>query len=206
MRVLILTVLLVLSGCKVVTDPGVGASTSASAGPATQQLAELAVGTWASMAGYSRDRFPVWADQGGGCNTRDVVLKRDGTGVTANEHCTIKGGHWVSPYDNKPTADPQSLDIDHMVPLANAWRTGASGWTDQVRTQFANDLTRPQLLAVTATINRSKGDQDPSQWKPPNRGYWCQYATRWIAVKHYWKLIVTVTEKAALTDMLGTCA
>ena len=92
-----------------------------------------------------------------------------------------------------------------MVPLANAWRTGAKDWTDDKRGQFANDLTNPQLLAVTIGTNRSKGDQDPSEWKPPRHGYWCVYAQRWVAVKTYWKLSVTANEKAALQEMLGTC-
>ena len=72
-----------------------------------------------------------------------------------------------------------------MVPLANAWRSGAGKWTEEQRTEFANDLTRPQLMAVSAASNRSKGDQDPSQWKPPQKDYWCEYAQRWIAVKSF---------------------
>ena len=172
---------------------------------AIAQLGTLSVGAWHSMSGYSRDRFPHWVSQGHGCDTRDVVLKRDGTGVVATGECTITSGRWVSPYDNVTVTDPSAMDIDHMVPLANAWRTGAADWTDQVRSEFANDLTRPELLTVTASSNRSKGDQDPSQWRPPNRAFWCDYAQRWIAVKAYWHLVVTTDEKAALQQMLQTC-
>ncbi|HEX6869924.1 MAG TPA: HNH endonuclease family protein, partial [Micromonosporaceae bacterium] len=136
---------------------------------------------------------------------RDVVLKRDGEGVRATTECKIVEGSWFSPYDGKTLTDPQDLDIDHMVPLANAWRTGASRWSDEQREQFANDLDRPQLIAVTSSTNRSKGDQDPSQWKPPRRAYWCTYAQDWVAVKSYWRLSVTADEKAALKDMLETC-
>jgi hypothetical protein len=170
------------------------------------QLDALPVGTWASMAGYSRAKFPHWSSQGGGCDTRDVVLKRDGQGVQASADCKIAQGTWYSAYDGKSVSDPQELDIDHMVPLANAWRTGAKDWTDTKRGEFANDLTNPQLLAVTLGTNRSKGDQDPSQWKPPRHEYWCVYAQRWVAVKAYWKLSATADEKAALQEMLGTCA
>jgi hypothetical protein len=134
-----------------------------------------------------------------------VVLKRDGQGVSVGSDCRIGQGSWFSPYDGKTVTNPQDLDIDHMVPLANAWRTGAAAWTDAQREQFANDLSRPQLLAVTLTTNRSKGDQDPSEWKPPRHEYWCAYAQHWIAVKGYWRLGVTVAEKSALTEMLGTC-
>ncbi len=139
------------------------------------------------------------------CDTRDVVLQRTGESVRTTEGCKIVQGTWISPYDGKATRDPQDLDIDHMVPLANAWRSGAATWTDAKREQFANDLTRPELIAVTASTNRSKGDQDPSEWKPPNRDYWCEYAKQWIAVKSYWGLSVTISEKSALTDMLGAC-
>jgi hypothetical protein len=157
------------------------------------------------MTGYSRTRFPHWIEQGGGCNTRDLVLKRQGQGVTSTADCKITHGTWLSPYDNQNYTDPQKLDVDHLVPLADAWRSGANGWTDAKRQDFANDLTRPQLIAVSLTQNRAKGDQDPSQWKPPNHGYWCRYAEDWITVKRYWALTVTAAEKTALTDMLGTC-
>ena len=90
-----------------------------------------------------------------------------------------------------------------MVPLANAWRTGAADWTDAQRSDFANDLTRPQLLAVSLSTNRSKGDQDPSEWKPPRRSYWCVYAQRWVAVKDYWKLRVTAAEKCGAAPDAG---
>jgi len=180
-------------------------SGSAAASNASQQLAALKVAPNGSMSGYSRDRFPHWTGQGGGCDTRDVVLKRDGQNVKTTTDCKITSGGWLSLYDGKTFTDPQQLDVDHMVPLAAAWRSGASKWTDDQRSQFANDLTRPQLLAVSASSNRAKGDQDPSQWKPPNHDYWCTYAERWIAVKAYWQLTVTQAEQTALGDMLGTC-
>lgn len=157
------------------------------------------------MKGYSRDRFPHWASQGDGCDTRDLVLERDGTNVRVTDACKITSGRWTSPYDGKTFTVPQQLDIDHMVPLANAWRSGADAWDDPKRGTFANDLARPQLLAVSTATNRAKGDQDPSLWLPPDRGYWCQYAERWIAVKGYWRLTVTSREKSKLLEILGGC-
>ncbi|MEV8510976.1 HNH endonuclease family protein [Dactylosporangium sp. NPDC051484] len=157
------------------------------------------------MTGYSRQKFTHWTGQGSGCDTRDVVLKRDGKDVQATADCKITAGSWHSAYDDKDFTDPKALDIDHMVPLAAAWRTGAAQWTDQQRKEFANDLTRPQLFAVSAGSNRAKGDQDPSTWKPPNHDYWCTYAQSWVTVKAYYKLSVTQAEKTALTDMLATC-
>src|SRR6476660_3015841 len=166
-RVLALLVaLLTLAGCGTGTGTdggGAGASTHPSGRvdkqQVTAQLNELTVRAAGSMSGYSRDRFPHWSNQGNGCDTRDVVLKRDGANVTVGAECKITSGKWYSYYDDKWFSDPGGLDIDHMVPLANAWRSGASTWTDQQRQQFANDLTRPQLLAVSANTNRAKGDQ-----------------------------------------------
>jgi hypothetical protein len=200
--------LLLVGGCDPLDVPDGPAQpgTSVDAAQAGQELDALTVAGWASMSGYSRDRFKHWIGQGGGCDTRDVVLKRDASSIQVGADCKITGGSWVSAYDGKPESDPQDMDIDHMVPLANAWRTGAKDWTDDQRSAFANDLARPQLLAVSLSSNRSKGDQDPSQWKPPDHGYWCTYAQRWIVVKAYWKLSVTTDEKAALHQMLGSCA
>ncbi|MFY1689281.1 HNH endonuclease family protein [Plantactinospora sp. WMMB782] len=177
-----------------------------SSGPAdTQaQLGQLTVASAGSMRGYSRERFPHWRKAGKNCDVRDTVLQRDGTGIKLSG-CNVVGGRWSSRYDNRALSDPSDVDIDHMVPLANAWRSGADEWDDDRRSDFANDLDRPQLVAVSASSNRAKGDQDPSQWKPPNRDDWCQYAEDWIAVKHFWRLSVTSAEKAALDDMLGSC-
>ena len=158
-----------------------------------------------AMTGYSRDRFPHWISQGHGCDTRDVVLQRDGRDVKTGDECDITSGEWFSVYDGETFDDPSDVDVDHMVPLANAWRTGAAAWTDVQREAFANDLTRPQLLAVSASSNRSKGDQDPSQWRPPSQQFWCEYAQRWISVKAGWQLFVTIDEKTALQLMLETC-
>jgi Protein of unknown function (DUF1524) len=192
-----------LGGCAPLAEP---ASPAAPPPAEAVSLDALTVASWAPMTGYSRDRFPHWDSQGDGCDTRDVVLKRDGLGVVVGDGCKISAGTWVSPFDGRPVANPQDLDVDHMVPLANAWRTGASTWTDEKREEFANDLTRPQLIAVTESTNRSKGDQDPSEWRPPRQDYWCIYAQNWVAVKAYWALSVTAAEKAALAEMLGTCS
>ncbi len=217
------TVLTGAGSCEVSSTPGAsapssstagsgGASTGATKSPAagnpgaaTAALEQLTVATAGSMAGYSREKFPHWSGQGNGCDTRDVVLKRDGKGVQADADCKITAGTWLSLYDDKTLTDPKALDIDHMVPLAAGWRSGASKWTDEQRKQFANDLTRPQLFAVSLQSNRSKGDQDPSTWKPPNKAYWCTYAQDWVTVKSFYKLTVTAAEKSALTDMLATC-
>ena len=173
-------------------------------GDTRQQLAQLTVAKPGSMRGYSRERFPHWRETGRNCNVRDEVLRRDGTGVKLSG-CNVVAGVWLSLYDDRTFTDPALVDVDHMVPLANAWRSGAAKWSEEQREEFANDLDRPQLRAVSQAANRAKGDQDPSQWKPQNRRYWCRYAQDWVVVKLHWRLTVTSTEKTALTKMLETC-
>jgi Protein of unknown function (DUF1524) len=173
-------------------------------GDATAQLAKLTVAKAGSMKGYTREKFPHWRSAGANCDVRDSVLKRDGTKVKFSG-CNVVAGTWKSIYDGKTLTSPTQVDIDHMVPLANAWRSGASAWTTDQRGDFANDLDDPQLVAVSATSNRSKGDQDPSTWKPTDSSAWCEYAQDWIAVKTHWKLTVTTAEKSALADMLEKC-
>lgn len=186
--------------------PSGGAPAPSAQDPAQyrQLLGDLTVAAEGSMRGYSRDRFPHWRKTGGNCDVRDTVLRRDGEAVKTRG-CNVVGGRWLSRYDGRTVTDPSEVDIDHMVPLANAWRSGASRWTDARREDFANDLDRPQLLASSRSSNRAKGDQNPAQWKPPDRGYWCRYAEDWITVKHYWKLTVTSAERTALLKMLETC-
>jgi Protein of unknown function (DUF1524) len=179
--------------------------TPPSASTAATQLAGLTVKAEGSTGGYSRDLFPHWTTQSGTCDTRDEVLKRDGTGVTVDSQCEPTGGSWYSVYDAVWVEDDSSIDIDHIVPLAEAWKSGANAWSTSRRQQFANDLSISQLIAVTASSNRSKSDKDPSAWKPPNTSVHCIYAREWIWVKHTYGLSLQSAEKTALQQMLGTC-
>lgn len=92
-----------------------------------------------------------------------------------------------------------------MVPLAEAWRSGASSWTTAQRQAYANDLTRPQLIAVTDNVNQSKSDKDPAKWLPSRTAYQCTYARAWVHVKHYYDLTVDSAEKSALQSVLNGC-
>ncbi|MDE9366617.1 HNH endonuclease family protein [Luteipulveratus sp. YIM 133132] len=169
-------------------------------------LSELTVKTEGSMTGYSRDKFPHWITIEGTCDTRETVLKRDGTNVSTGSDCYPTSGSWYSEYDGVTTSDPSSFDIDHIVQLAEAWRSGASSWTTAQRQAFANDLDHSQLIAVSASSNRSKSDQDPSTWVPTRTAYGCTYAKMWIASKHQWDLAAQQAEVDELTTLLDTCA
>ncbi|MFD5824565.1 HNH endonuclease family protein [Lentzea sp. NPDC060358] len=172
---------------------------------AKSELAGLTVRADGSMTGYSRDKFPHWITQSGTCNTREAVLKRDGTNVVTDSSCAATSGRWFSPYDGATWSAAADVDIDHVVPLAAAWRSGASSWTTAQRQSFANDLSGPQLIAVTDNVNQSKGDQTPATWKPPLTSYWCTYAKMWVHTKYRWSLSVNSAEKTELTGMLGRC-
>ncbi|MEV8371452.1 DUF1524 domain-containing protein [Kribbella sp. NPDC056861] len=89
--------------------------------------------------------------------------------------------------------------------MSEAWKSGASGWTTAKRQEFANNLTISQLIAVSASSNRSKGDKDPASWKPTNASVHCVYARQWIWVKHTYGLSLQTTEKTALQQMLDAC-
>ena len=205
--------LVAATGCEVTVDPDSGTGSGSTTGgtgtidvaDARAKLDKLTVVTkTGSMSGYRRDKFPHWRETGSNCDVRDTVLKRDGTKVKVSG-CNVVAGTWTSVYDGQKITDPAKVDIDHVVPLANAWRSGASAWTTEKRQDFANDLKDPQLVAVSASANRSKGDQDPSTWKPQQTGSWCQYAQDWIVVKSQWKLTVTAKEKVELKKMLEKC-
>ncbi|MGS2618593.1 HNH endonuclease family protein [Micromonospora sp. LZ34] len=182
------------------TPPGIPSKATAQS-----QLNALTVAAQGSTSGYSRDLFPHWITVSG-CNTREQVLKRDGTSVVVDSSCAATSGRWYSPYDGATWYAASDVDIDHVVPLAEAWRSGASSWTTSRRQSFANDLTRPQLIAVTDNVNQAKGDQDPSTWQPPLSSYRCTYSKMWITVKYSWGLTLQSAEKSALQSMLNTCA
>lgn len=172
---------------------------------AAQHLAALTVAPEGSSTGYSRDKFPHWITISGTCNTRETVLKRDGVNVQTDSSCAAVSGTWHSPYDGATWTQASDLDIDHMVPLAEAWRSGASSWTTSRRQSFANDLSSSQLWAVTDNLNQAKGDQDPAEWTPPLASFRCMYARSWIDVKYRYGLTVDSAEKSALNGLLGTC-
>lgn len=167
---------------------------------------------------YERDRFgTAWADvDGNGCNQRDDVLLRDarpGTAVVEQQGACdhdVLAGQWRDPYtgrllvfdDLKDLGQAQAIQIDHVVPLGEAWASGAWRWSEERREQYANHL--PGLLAVDGPTNASKSDDDPAAWRP-RQSYQCRYALRWIQVKDTWELTVDTSERNALAQMLDAC-
>ncbi len=200
-------------------SPAPGASAAASTpGPATAQaatvLAHLAVKARAARSAYSRAFFgDSWADPAGdGCDTREDILRRDLTQVQLRRGalgCIVEGGLLADPYTGtaitfeRGVVTSRDVQIDHVVSLFDAWRTGAQSWTAQRRLAFANDALN--LLAVSGRANLSKGDADAAGWLPPNKRFRCSFVARQIAVKARYGLWVTPGEHDAMARVLSSC-
>jgi hypothetical protein len=159
-------------------------------------------------AGYDRDKFADWYDQDGdGCDTRaEVLIAESLRRVDKGSSCYVRTGRWYSRYDGQKFRRATNLDIDHMVPLAEAWGSGAKRWNDRTRARYANDLGyRFSLIAVSASSNRSKGDRDPSEWLPTRKSFRCAYAKQYTAVKFRWNLKVNPGERQVLRQLLHRC-
>lgn len=161
--------------------------------------------------GYDRERFgQAWADvDGNGCDTRNDVLARDLVDVRLDvDGCVVLAGTLVDPYSGRTVAfvrGPSSaqVQIDHVVALADAWRTGAQAWPAARRVAFANDPAN--LLAVTGETNQDKGAADAATWLPPQGGYGCVYVLRQLRVKVAYGLWLTPDEREAAARALDGC-
>ncbi|MFB7228536.1 HNH endonuclease family protein [Streptomyces fimicarius] len=161
-----------------------------------------------SREGYQRTSFKHWVDEDrDSCNTRmEVLIAESRVPATVEPRCKVTAGQWYSYYDGVTLEAPGGLDIDHMVPLAEAWDSGASQWSAARREAYANDLTAERsLVAVTAKTNRSKADQDPATWLPPLADARCTYATDWVSTKLRWNLTVDQAEADALAMLAEGC-
>ena len=164
---------------------------------------EVAEPVW---EGYDRDLFEHWTlDEASGCDTRRLVLIAQAVRTPAvDAGCRLDHGAWVSPYDGRTYAGyGAGIEIDHLVPLAEAWRSGAWAWPPELRRAFANDARG--LVAVSAESNQDKLAYDPAEWLPPDADTHCWYAAAWVDTKHRWTLSVDSAERDALTEILSTC-
>jgi hypothetical protein len=161
--------------------------------------------------GYDRTLFRHWVDANGDCqNARAEVLISEAEPdtpltYTTSGKCTVSTGRWFSYYDRVSWTLASDVDIDHMVPLAEAWGSGASGWTSARREAYANDLGDYRtLVGVTDNVNQSKSDQDPSTWLPTYDK--CRYVAEWVAVKIRWGLTADSAEKSVLNSYAASCS
>lgn len=191
-------------------DPAGATMTTVSAAPApvaqADLLAQVAVSDTPSTGEpYRRDLWPHWNDpDGNGCDAReDALIVASTVPVVRGSGCKVTAGSWTSAYDGLVITDPGAVDVDHVVPLAEAHRSGGSTWSTDRRAAYAN--AQASLWPVSASSNRSKGDKDPAQWRPPVPTIWCTYATRWLQVKAANDLTMDTPERDALGEMLSTC-
>jgi hypothetical protein len=183
---------------------------AAPAAPATGFAALLAQLEIADefQGGYDRDLFSHWIDADrNGCDARrEVLIIEAAVSPLVGSGCSFTGGSWYSAFDGVVTDDPSLFDIDHMVPLKEAWDSGAHAWDSDRRRAFANDLDLPEaLIAVSKSSNRSKGAGDPADWLPPLRSYHCQYINDWMVVKIKWELSVDAREFSTLRTVAAGC-
>jgi hypothetical protein len=186
-----------------VTRPSTTVSSSSSLKP-------LAIAAPSHAESYNRAAdFGAWVDVDGCKDTRaELLIRTSAVPVTFTRasQCTVKTGRWTDPWSGVTTTSAHEFQIDHTVPLANAWRSGAWAWTRQQRVAYANDLTdRRHLVPILASENESKSDRGPDEWKPPNHDAWCTYALVWDRIKVKWHLSATRTEWNALVAMALTC-
>lgn len=181
------------------TEQSLGDPSGPRAAEVLALIARLSIAPAGASADYDRTLFPHWIEQVPGCDTRCTVLDRDRLPVVDG----LPGAGWRSLYDGHASDDASELEIDHIVPLAEAWVSGADRWSTAERQRFANDLT--ELLAVSSWSNQDKEAADPAHWRPPDRSAWCSYADRWVGVKVAYSLTADAAELDALTDMAGTC-
>lgn len=166
---------------------------------------EISVSGAVAGGTYSRSLFKHWIKQSDGCTTRQVVLIQEAIGGQRSG-CYMIGATWYSAYDGKTVSSASSLDIDHMVPLKEAWVSYASMWSPARRQAYANDLGyADSLVAVTASSNRSKSDRDPANWMPPNAAFECTYVESWVAVKYRCSLTMDPAEKNKVDSILARC-
>ncbi|MBT1166982.1 HNH endonuclease family protein [Bifidobacterium simiarum] len=183
-------------------------------GGAADALNRLTVADGAKPASqYRRDAFGFreYDPDGNGCDSRNDTLARDLKNVTYRnaERCKVESGTLNDPYTGKTiqfrrgATTSTAVQIDHVVALNDAWRSGASTWNTHKRYEFANDPYN--LLAVDGPTNEDKGDANAADWLPPNKQYDCAYVARQIGVKSKYGLSVTSREKTAMLKVLHDC-
>ena len=174
---------------------------------ALDALARLQVKGRAPKTGYERERFGDGWSTTAGCDTRDIVLRRDLTRKRYEGDCIVRSGQLADPYTARTVTfvrgGASEVDIDHVVALSDAWQKGAQQWPAARRESFANDPLN--LLAVDAATNRQKGDGDAATWLPPNKPFRCAYVARQVAVKRKYGVWVTQAEHDAIARILARC-
>ena len=141
---------------------------------------------------YNREDWGNWIDEDGdGLNTRHEVLAEESLIKPVISNNKVVSGKWFDKYTGKYFTNPSDLDIDHLVPLKNAYISGASNWSKKKKSRYYNYLKYDNhLIAVSKSANRNKSDKSPVDWLPPNEEYQCEYVREWFKIKTAWGLTI----------------
>lgn len=158
---------------------------------------------------YSRDAWKHWTDADKDCqDTRQEVLIEESVVPVklSADGCRVESGKWLDPYSGQEFTNPADLDVDHLVPLAEAHASGGSAWNPDMRENYANDTGDPaHLVAVSASLNRQKGSKTIAEWLPPNAAAHCWYGKEWWRIKRKWGLAFDPEEILALYAIEAHC-
>ncbi len=147
------------------------------------------------------------------CNTRVEVLVKNSLIPTTplekfkNIPCTPKlQGKWHDPYSDTDFDLAEVLDIDHIVPLKNAYNNGTWKWPYWKKRNYANDMINPfHLIPVSASENRSKSDSAPNDYLPPNDSFKCEYIELWVQTKLRWVIKLESEELSFIKNEITSC-
>ena len=136
-------------------------------------------------------------------DTRGLVLQRDSVKpVEVSPNCKVTSGQWHDDYTNKDYTSATQIQIDHVVPLKNAYMTGAYEWSDKIKCLYANYMGNNfHLKSVLGSENLRKGDRSPREYMPPNTQYTCEYLKIWMKIKYIWNLRFTPKEKDQIQNL-----
>ena len=142
------------------------------------------------VSSYDRKEWGKWIDaDNDGLNTRQEVLFEESLINPKVENNKVVSGRWYDKFSGEYFNDPKDLDVDHFVPLKNAYESGGSNWSKKKKEEYYNYLkSENHLIAVSKRMNRSKGDKGPTKWLPPNEEYQCEYVRTWYRIKTDWGL------------------
>ncbi len=176
---------------------------------ASLEIAKKQIAEEENEISYNRREWHHWVKAKGDCqNTRQKVLIRDSLEPVTfknNDSCHVLTGKWRCPYTGEMFAEAKPLDIDHVVPLAEAHRSGGYKWSFEQKENYANDMSYSyHLLSVKNSVNRAKGDKDPAHWLPQKDI--CNYIYTWVQIKNKYKLNYDGKEFSTIEDKWKTCS
>lgn len=157
-----------------------------------------------------RQQFGAWInpdhDSSDCLDVRNLVLIRDSVAPVQMRElapCKVGTGRWHDPYTTLALQQSHEVQIDHVVPLKDAFINGAWKWNYQARCLYANYMGyRSHLIPVEGSENMQKSDRAPDRYMPPNSSFRCQYLKVWLSIKLIWRLGMQREEARAIKQLV----